>query len=77
MLLPNILGMKLFVFLNDFTCAGCRHFGIVRSVLRNLEAGLVSHVVLEHIEDKTFLNCLVHPPVKMIVRKKKKARRQL
>ena len=52
--------MKLLIFLDDLACAGCRNFGIFRSVVCNLEAGFVCHVVLQDIEDKAFLDSLMH-----------------
>ena len=52
--------MELLIFLDNLACAGCRNFGIFRCVICDLEAGLVGHVVLQHIEDKTFLDGLMH-----------------
>ena len=52
--------MKLLVFLDNLACAGCRNLGIVRCVLRNLEAGFVGHIVLQNIENEAFLNGLMH-----------------
>ena len=33
---------------------------IIRNLLADLEVGIIGHIVFQDIQDKTFLNCLLH-----------------
>ena len=52
--------MKLLETLDGLHRLGLRNIGIVRDILRDLETGLIGHVVLENVQNEAFLNGLTH-----------------
>ena len=59
-LLRNVIGVQLLKPADDLCRAAGRNLGIIRDGLGNFEAGMVGHVVLQHIHDEAFLNGLLH-----------------
>lgn len=58
--LPDVLRVELLVFFDDLAGPGSGHLRVLRGGVGDLEAGLVGHVVLQHVQDKALLDGLVH-----------------
>ena len=58
--LLQVMRMQFFEAPNGLDCLDGRHFGVVRRILGDLEAGFIGGVVLQHIEDKALLYGLSH-----------------
>ena len=58
--LLNVVGMQLAEALDHLQCLGLRDIRVLRYILRQLITGLVGHIVLQYIKDKSFLDGLPH-----------------
>lgn len=59
-LLADIIRMELLILLDQFRSSAFGEFRILGSILRNLEAGAIGHVVTENIKYEAFLDSLTH-----------------
>ena len=58
--LTDDIRVQLLIFLDEFGCAALRQLRILRRILCDLIAGLVGHIIAQHIEDKAFFDRLPH-----------------
>ncbi len=56
----DVLRVELLILLDDLAGSGHGNFRILRGGIGDLKAGLVRHVVLQHVEDETLLDRLMH-----------------
>ena len=52
--------MQLLIFADHLSCTAGGHIRIIFRGFDDFEAGVIGHIVLEHIQNKTFLNGLPH-----------------
>ena len=52
--------MQLLIFADHLSCTAGGHIRIIFRGFNDLKAGVIGHIVLEHIQNKAFLNGLPH-----------------